>query len=56
MVVLDSCLVEIVAIDFHTVAFLVVASHSVQLLAAAADTYVVMVELDNFLVNFCKHK
>lgn len=54
VVVLDSFLVEIVAIGCHMVAFLVVASHLVQPLVEAAHTYAVMVALDNFLVDFCR--
>lgn len=54
MVVLDSFLVEIVAIGFHMVAFLVVASHLVQPLAVAVHTYAAMVVSDNLLVDFCR--
>lgn len=55
MVVPDSCLVEIAAIGFHTVAFLVAALHSVQLLVVvAADICVAMEASDNFLEYFCK--
>lgn len=49
----DSCLVEIAAIGFHTVAFLVVALHSVQLIVVvAADICVAMEASDNFLEYF----
>lgn len=51
VVVLDSCLVEIAAIGSHTVAFLVVASYLVRLLAVVADTCAVKEALDNFLVD-----
>lgn len=56
VVELDSFLVEIVAIDFHKVAFLEEALHLVQSLVVAADTYAVREVLGNFLEDFYKSK
>lgn len=53
VVVLDSFLVEIVAIGFHMAAFLEVASHLGRPVVVEADTYVAMVALDNLVVDFC---
>lgn len=52
VVLQDSFLVETVAIDFHRVAFLVVASHLGRSLVVVVDTCAAKVALDNFLEDF----